>query len=459
MFLGRKPMMLFWRKTFSEFRDFMTKTWNTRSFDESFQMWAPACHSWQNLVYQFGAFFKKEDYAVRLSTEYPPVASMSARREVQNSQDGVMNPFESAVSDATCGKPYMMRKIRTFDGSRPDVAWAREHPLDHAEADACKSAQWAVVTTIFQVSDSIRMLDESKFCVAVVADLKSVPALADYLPQSKRVRYLTPDDQKNLGFKSVSSTPWNSFSRKNLGFLYAMQQGARVILDLDDDNKFLDLGALVSEESGEVAGRVLPEGAGCINPYAHFGPTASSWPRGIPLNCARGQNANVSNAVVDLRSVAVRQALAQYNPDVDAIYRLTQPLPLSFDPKAAPLVLPAGTWAPFNAQATTWARSGFPFMMLPHTVHGRVADIWRSYIAQPLLWQRNQTMMFSGAEATVEDRNLHNLDGDFTAELPLYTQARAMTEFLISRSAEFLKQRGEHGADSHEALFDAYVQL
>ena len=33
--------------------------------------------------------------------------------------------------------------------------------------------------------------------------------------------------------------PWNHFGRKNLGYLYAIQHGADVIFDFDDDNELI----------------------------------------------------------------------------------------------------------------------------------------------------------------------------------------------------------------------------
>ena len=34
----------------------------------------------------------------------------------------------------------------------------------------------------------------------------------------------------------VDNLPWNSFGRKNVGYLFAISQGAKVIFDFDDDN-------------------------------------------------------------------------------------------------------------------------------------------------------------------------------------------------------------------------------
>ena len=50
------------------------------------------------------------------------------------------------------------------------------------------------------------------------------------------VIFLSSEDQKNFGNQFVDSLPWNSFGRKNVGYLYAIAHGAKVIWDFDDDN-------------------------------------------------------------------------------------------------------------------------------------------------------------------------------------------------------------------------------
>ena len=59
------------------------------------------------------------------------------------------------------------------------------------------------------------------------------------------------------------------------------------------------------------------------------------------------------------------QGLADRNPDIDAIYRLTQPLPVHFDKTKLRIALAEGSICPFNSQNTTWFREAFPLMYLP----------------------------------------------------------------------------------------------
>ena len=61
----------------------------------------------------------------------------------------------------------------------------------------------------------------------------------------------------------------------------------------------------------------------------------SSWPRGFPLEFVK-DNRTVTAAFQrkqwPARRVGVFQSLADHDPDVDGIYRLTQPLPFTFPP-------------------------------------------------------------------------------------------------------------------------------
>ena len=77
--------------------------------------------------------------------------------------------------------------------------------------------------------------------------------------------------------------------------------------------------------------------------------------------------------------VTILQSLADHDPDVDAIYRLTAKMPLAFENKkqAGPRsantlgkvdVVPAGVMSPFNAQAVVFARPAFWGMLMPVTV-------------------------------------------------------------------------------------------
>jgi hypothetical protein len=59
---------------------------------------------------------------------------------------------------------------------------------------------------------------------------------------AKRIVYLSYVDQIDLSdiLPFVKVIPWNSFARKNIGYLYAIAHGAKFVWDFDDDNALED---------------------------------------------------------------------------------------------------------------------------------------------------------------------------------------------------------------------------
>lgn len=50
------------------------------------------------------------------------------------------------------------------------------------------------------------------------------------------VDFLSVAKQHELGYKITSLLPYKSYARKMIGYLYAMEHGAQVIYETDDDN-------------------------------------------------------------------------------------------------------------------------------------------------------------------------------------------------------------------------------
>ena len=229
-----------------------------------------------------------------------------------------------------------------------------------------------------------------------------------------------------------SMTPWNHFGRKNIGYLYAIHAGAQQIWDFDDDNTGIaDIDEIIGEDA-----RIVCSNSSIINPYMYFGVNETiSWPRGLPLDHVRDVstfNFPLCNHTIDPSNLAVVQSLADIEPDVDGIYRLTRTTPFNFTGQPGPLVIPHGSFAPFNAQATMWFKKAFVFMFLPTTVHGRVSDIWRSYIAEYFMPLLNANVVFT-RPYVYQQRNAHNFLGDFQSESDLYLKAPGLLSYLHSR--------------------------
>ena len=52
----------------------------------------------------------------------------------------------------------------------------------------------------------------------------------------QNIVFLSETDQLDMYLSFVEQLPWHSFGRKNVGYIYAISQGAEVIFDFDDDN-------------------------------------------------------------------------------------------------------------------------------------------------------------------------------------------------------------------------------
>jgi len=295
--------------------------------------------------------------------------------------------------------------------------------------------QWAVVTTIFKAGDAVRNLAKnSEWCLVVVPDVKSQSEEQYNVP----CFYFKESLQEKIFPVLTKLIPKNHFGRKNLGFLLAYTMGAERVWDFDDDND-----GMIDLQQVHKDGFLTPckRDSTSFNPYKHFGTDESfSWPRGLPLNLIQDPATfpTLCSTNVDDSDVFAYQSLANLQPDVDGIYRLTRKTPFDFlVPNPKSIVVPTNVYTPFNAQATLWNRFGFPLLFLPCSVHARVSDIWRSYFTQHIVHNEGSAKKLVFTKPyVVQDRNVHNYLADFNAELPLYEQATALVEYLSTREYE-----------------------
>eukprot|EP00906_Rhabdomonas_costata_P020517 RCo029880 len=322
-------------------------------------------------------------------------------------------------------------EFREFGKELSSAVQPREVPRTWARGPRCE--KWVVVTTIWKPSRALKQAAAlPNWCMVVVLDKKTPTPFE--LPSPDRVVILGVNDQTNLPYRIIPHLPWNHFGRKNVGFLYAVAHGAKVVYDCDDDNELIvendPKKSIPLELDNEL--RVTAPLLETFNPYPVFG-NQGGWPRGFPLD--QIQNATTRSVKPlprgsPLRHPPVHQSLVNNDPDYDALHRLTRPLPVTFTSGPAVVVAP-GTFVPYNAQATLHFYEALWGMLLPITVHGRVSDIWRSYVVQRLLWDigDGSGVVFRPPWVT-QIRNAHNYLADFDSELPLYQKAPALIKFL-----------------------------
>jgi hypothetical protein len=278
-----------------------------------------------------------------------------------------------------------------------------------------------VVTTIAAPNRALAMLAEGAqgngWDFIAIGDTKS-PARFDLAG----CRFYSVAEQLATGLAFAQSCPTRHYARKNIGYLLAMRDGAEIIVETDDDNLprpgFFSRRARVQTVGGVA-------GSGWVNAYGYFS-DANLWPRGLPLDAVRSPLPPASPPAA--ADCPIQQGLADENPDVDAIYRLTLPLPQNFRSDLR-LALGRDAWCPFNSQNTAWWREAFPLMYLPAYCSFRMTDIWRSFVAQRIAWERGWQVLFH--EATVwQERNEHDIMKDFADEVPGYLNNRRIGEAL-----------------------------
>ncbi len=270
--------------------------------------------------------------------------------------------------------------------------------------------KWIVVTTINYPTKAIQTLSEcNNWQVVVVADKKTP---VDW--SMKNVIFLDVETQKNLPYQICKYLPWNHYCRKNIGYLYAIEHGAKIIYETDDDNFLLGQEIHILPEYSNLIDSV--GGTLVVNPYAFFGQPAV-WPRGYPLKSIHSEQPQAESA--ENLFTPIQQGLVNLDPDVDAIFRLTRQELIYFENKSMSLALKRATFAPFNSQNTLFYYSAFWALLMPCTISLRVADIWRGYWAQRLLWDLGGHLCFTQATA-YQERNPHDLLVDFKDELDLY---------------------------------------
>jgi len=279
-----------------------------------------------------------------------------------------------------------------------------------------------VITTIFPPTPAIEAFAQmAGYRLYVVGD-KKTPQNWD-LPG---VEYISAEQQTQLPYSLISHLPWNHYCRKMIGYLRAIDDHSECIADTDDDN-IPKPGWGFPEFNGE--NLRLEKSPGFVNIYRLF-TDQEIWPRGLPLNLITAGDDPGAVIRKDRCNVGVWQGLADEDPDVDAVYRLTSNKPCFFDEKE-PVVLAKGVITPFNTQNTLIRKELFPLLYLPMTVTFRFTDILRGLVAQPVMWLYGYELGFTGA-TVIQKRNPHDYMKDFVSEMPMYLHGESVPELVAA---------------------------
>jgi len=276
-----------------------------------------------------------------------------------------------------------------------------------------------VITTINPLNDNIKQFTKvPNFKTIIVGDDKST------IYHYKDLIFLSLDDQLDLKYRSISTTPENHYSRKNIGYLYAMVNGAEVIYESDDDT-FINNDNFLKDFKFECNNKINSSSS-IINIYKLF-TKENIWHRGFDITKI---NENIDYKEERYSSsIGVWQGLINRDTDVDAIYRLTnKKVDIKFD-EGKEISLNMGLYSPFNTQNTLWRKECFPLMYLPMSVNFRFTDILRGYVAQRIMWEYGYNLGFHSPD-TYQIRNKHDYLKDFKDEMSMYLIVPRLIDIL-----------------------------
>jgi hypothetical protein len=285
----------------------------------------------------------------------------------------------------------------------------------------------AIVITSISHPNSIlnnwaKTAHQNRHNFVIVGDLKS----PDELGSIKNCDYYSIDQQLKTGLHTAELCPTNNYSRKNIGYLLAIQKGAKTIIETDDDNLFYP--NFWEDRYLSQTVKII-EKLGWVNIYKYF-TNDEIWPRGFPLSKIKSEIPSFDSLPTRSIDCPIQQGLANGDPDVDAIYRLTRPIFDKFQFKRK-IAISNFAFCPFNSQNTIWWDIAFPLLYLPSFCSFRMTDIWRSFIAQRIAWENKWGILFH--EPTVyQIRNEHDIMKDFMEEIPGYLNNEKILDELAS---------------------------
>lgn len=302
-----------------------------------------------------------------------------------------------------------------------------------------RSERWILVSVSNYPTDSLRKLAKIKGWQVLAIGNSKTPS--DW--SLKGAIFLSLEQQANLGFRVVDHLPYDSFVRKNVGYLFAIQHGAKKIFDADDRGDVIDndLGKhfdveligegarqdIIMQYSHENPNRTI------VNPYIHFG-QRSVWPRGLPLENVGEIGHEEFYTEVFGGKQFIQQGISNGLPDVDSVFYFTrkpglEAFDIRFDEHAPKVALPQGTMVPVNSFNTLYHSSAFWALMLPVSVSTMASDVLRGYWGQRLLWE-------IGGYVVVYPPTVHRYDRiesyPFSEEKDLHVNVGRLLKFLVS---------------------------
>lgn len=233
--------------------------------------------------------------------------------------------------------------------------------------------------------------------------------------------------------------PYNNETRRNIGYLMALEDGCETLISIDDDNFPLedDLVAGHSLTGDKVPQNVIKEETGFHNicEYLEISPERHVFPRGYPFRLRGHSNSPVLNEADDNAKIGVTAGLWLSDPDVDATTWLNGKVSGTVYRGDDIQVLDQGTWTPVNTQNTSVTRELIPAYLcipmgwkVPGGTIQRYGDIWGGYFLQAVMKDTDFHVAF-GRPIVDHRRNPH----DYVDDLRFEYWGMILTDWLLEK--------------------------
>lgn len=237
----------------------------------------------------------------------------------------------------------------------------------------------------------------------------------------QNVTYLDPKQQEELYPELSNIIGWKTIQRRNIGFLYAYDNGADIMATVDDDNiPYENWGVNYIGQTIEVD-MYEPD----LDIFDPLSITKDNyiWHRGYPIEYLQDRHRVLYKGKIQ-RKVLIQADLWDGDPDIDAMARLTHKPIVKYSDITKPYC--SNKISPFNSQNTFLAREVIPYYaVLPFI--GRMDDIWGAYILQEHF---PNSLIFCPA-SVYQERNVQDLIVNLEKEIIGYRYTLQLTKNLL----------------------------
>lgn len=247
----------------------------------------------------------------------------------------------------------------------------------YAHQNRCEGlTKWIVITTESEMiaPAMIAVLNSTTdWCLLVLGHSRTYlipPALNRH-----NLVYISREELLSLPYKIVNITLSSSFTIRNIGYIYSIHRGAKVIMDMDENHV---PHALYNSQLNENKQQLysIPELVkedGTDNPIWNSLPqmdTEQLWAKLRGINGASGP--------------AIKDTLC--NPIIQQYFAVhfASPGDTSSDPKR--IAVPRGIVSPYGADDTVHLYEALWALLLPKTLDKYASGVWRAYVAQSLFY-------------------------------------------------------------------------